>query len=221
MSILPECGSKQGGSLACAQAGCAKCINELLRENEGLVHAVVRRQGCGQAEYGELIQEGRIGLWRAILGFDAGRGHAFSTYAWAAIRNQVWQAVKRSNKVEGWLEGEEGGDRLGRIVTAWQREQVRQAIGEELSYLPERLRQVIELVYGLRGGEPQTLAAIGRQIGLTRERIRQIRNEGLMLLRLPALSLRLRSLCERDSRECYREARQSGDAWLRRRRGKK
>lgn len=221
MSILLDCRSKQGGSLACAQAGCAKCIEELLQENDGLVHAVVRRQGWGQAEYGELIQEGRIGLWRAILGFDAGRGHAFSTYAWAAIRNQVWRAVKRSNKAEGWLEGDEGGDRLERIVSAWQREQVREAIREELNYLPGRLRQVIEMAYGVGGGEPQTLAVIGRQIGLSGERVRQMRNEGLMLLRLPALSLRLRSLCEQDSRECYRQARRSGDAWLRRRRGKK
>jgi RNA polymerase sigma factor (sigma-70 family) len=221
MSILPECGTKQGGSLACAQAGCAKCIEELLRENEGLVHAVVRRQGGGENEYREMIQAGRIGLWRAILGFDPGRGYAFSTYAWAAIRNQVWQSVKWSRKAAGWLEGDDGGDGLGRIVAAWQRDQVREAIHEELNYLPERLRQVMELAYGIGGGEPQTLAAIGRRMGLTRERIRQLRNEGLVLLRLPALSLRLRSLCEQDSRECYRQARQSGDAWLRRRRGKK
>jgi RNA polymerase sigma factor (sigma-70 family) len=221
MSILPECRSKQGESLACAQAGCAKCIEELLRENEGLVHAVVRRQGWGENEYSEMIQEGRIGLWRAILGFDPGRGYAFSTYAWTAIRNQVWQSVKWSNKAAGWLEGEEGGDWLGWIVSAWQREQVREAIREELNYLPERLRQVMELAYGIGGGESQTLAAIGRRMGLTRERIRQIRNEGLMLLRLPALSLRLRSLHGQDSRESYRQARRSGDAWLRRRRGKK
>lgn len=221
MSILLECGTKQGGSLACAQAGCAKCIEKLLRENEGLVHAVVRRQGGGENEYREMIQEGRIGLWRAILGFDPGRGYAFSTYAWAAIRNQVWQSVKWSNKAAGWLEGDEGGDGLGWIVSAWQQDQTREAIQEELSYLPERLRQVIELAYGFGGGEPQTLAAIGRQMGLTRERIRQIRNEGLMLLRLPALSLRLRSLYEQDSRECYRQARRGGNAWLRRQRGKK
>jgi RNA polymerase sigma factor (sigma-70 family) len=221
MTILPECRSEKAGSLACAQAGCAKCVEALLRENEGLVHAVVRRQCWGQGEYSELVQEGRIGLWRAILGFEAERGNAFSSYAWKAISNQVWQAVKRSNQAEGWLAGGEREDCLSEIVCAWQQEQERQALQEELRCLPERLRRVIELAYGFGGGEGQTLAAIGRQIGLTRERIRQMRNEGLMLLRLPALSLRLRSLCERDSRACYRQARQSGNAWLRRRRGKK
>ncbi len=43
-------------------------------------------------------------------------------------------------------------------------------------------------------------------MGLSRERVRQIRNEALVLLRLPALSLRLRSLSEQDSRAAYRQA---------------
>lgn len=220
MTILLDCGSEKAGNLACAQAGCVKCVEALLRENEGLVHAVVRRQCWGQGEYGELIQEGRIGLWRAILGFEAERGNAFSSYAWKAISTQIWQAVKRSNQAEGWLTGGERADRLSEIVCAWQQEQERQALQEELRCLPERLRRVIELAYGFEGGEPLTLAAIGRQIGLTRERIRQMRNEALALLRLPALSLRLRGLCERDSRAAYRQARRQSDAWLRSRRGK-
>jgi RNA polymerase sigma factor (sigma-70 family) len=221
MTILPDCQSKKAGSLACAQAGCAKCIEALLRENEGLVHAVVRRKCWGQSEYGEMIQEGRIGLWRAILGFEPERGNAFSSYAWKAICYQVWRAEKRWSHAEGWLEGGEREDRLSEMVSAWQEEQERQGIQEELGCLPKRLRCVIELAYGFEGGEGLTLAAIGRKMGLTRERIRQMRNEGLMLLRLPALSLRLRSVCEQDSRECYRQARQSGNAWLRYRRGKK
>lgn len=221
MTILPECRSEKAGSLACAQRGCAKCVEALLRENERLVHAVVRRRCWGESEYGDLIQEGRIGLWRAILGFEPERGNAFSSYAWKAICNQVWQAEKRWSHAEGWLEGEEREDRLSEIVNAWQEEQEREAIQEELGCLPKRLRRVIEMAYGFEGGEGLTLAAIGRQMGLTRERIRQMRNEGLMLLRLPALSLRLRSLCEQDSRARYRRARQNGDAWLRRRRGKK
>jgi len=221
MCILPESNPDRAGSFACAQAGCAKCIEELLRENEPLVHAVVRRQCWGQSEYTELIQEGRIGLWRAILGFDPGRGYAFSSYAWKAICNQVWQAVKRSSKPEGWLEREEAGDRLGGIISAWQEEQVRQALTEELNCLPERLRGVIERAYGLKGAEPQTLAAIGRQMGLTRERIRQLRNEALVLLRLPALSIRLRGLCEQDSRAAYRAAQRRNNTWLRSQRGQK
>jgi len=52
-------------------------------------------------------------------------------------------------------------------------------------------------------------------MGLSRERLRQLRNDGLMLLRLPALSLQLRSLCEQNSREAYREALRMNQAWQR------
>jgi hypothetical protein len=58
-------------------------------------------------------------------------------------------------------------------------------------------------------------------MGVSRERVRQMRNEALVLLRLPALSIRLRSLCERDSRQAYRQVRQVNDGWLRSRRGRK
>jgi DNA-directed RNA polymerase sigma subunit (sigma70/sigma32) len=103
-------------------------------------------------------------------------------------------------------------------LATWQQEQLRQALQDELSCLPEGLRQVIELAFGLDGQPALSLAAIGRQLGVTRERVRQMRNEGLGLLRLPALSLRLRSLYEQDSRLAYRQARRLSDAGRRRRR---
>jgi len=84
--------------------------------------------------------------------------------------------------------------------------------------LPESLRQVLELAFGLDGQPPLSLAAIGRQLGVTRERVRQMRNEALGLLRLPAFSMRLRSLYEQDSREAMRQARRLEDARRRRRR---
>ena len=84
--------------------------------------------------------------------------------------------------------------------------------------LPERLRQVIELACGWGGQAPLSLAAIGRQWGVTRERVRQLHDEGLGFLRLPVFSLRLRSLCEQDSRSAYRQARRGYDALRRRRR---
>jgi DNA-directed RNA polymerase sigma subunit (sigma70/sigma32) len=94
-------------------------------------------------------------------------------------------------------------------------------LAEELACLPERLRQVIVLVYGLDGQTPRLLAEVGQQLGLSGERIRQLRNEALVLLRLPALSMCLRGLCEQDSRKAYQQARRMNDAWLRSRRGHK
>jgi RNA polymerase sigma factor (sigma-70 family) len=193
-------------------------MERLLGEHAGLIVLIVRRQWPGQADYADLIQEGRIGLWLAIQHFDPGRGFTFSTYAARAIRNRVWNAVKQAAKAQGWLEPQRAGDSLSVILAAWQQEQLHQALEDELGCLPESLRQVIALAFGLDGQPPLSLAAIGRRLGVTRERVRQLRNEALGILRLPALSLGLRSLYEQDSRLAYRQARRLYDAGRRRRR---
>jgi RNA polymerase primary sigma factor len=216
MLILPVNHEQRASDFACAQAGCSICLNALLAQHERLVYWVARRQYPGQADYVDLIQEGRIGLWQAILHYDPGRGYHFSSYAWEAIRHQIWHAVGQASHVEGEREAPPGGDILGEIIAVWQAEQIRQAIQAELACLPERMRQVMELAYGLAGEAPLSLAAIGRQMGVCRERVRQIRNEALVLLRLPALSLRLRSLSEQASRAAYRQALSLNRAWLRR-----
>ena len=69
--------------------------------------------------------------------------------------------------------------------------------------------------YGLDGQGTYCLAEIGREWGLSRERMRQLRNDALVLLRLPALSMQLRSLCERDSRQAYQQALALNRTWQR------
>ena len=221
MSILPNSHSNQAANIACAQAGCPVCLEALLIQHKKLIYVVVHRQYPGKCDYADLIQAGWIGLWQAILHFDPGRGCTFSTYAGRAVRNQIWLEVERGWKKEGWLEASRAGESLSGIVSAWQREQVHQALAEELACLPERLRQVVMQAYGLDGQAPMLLREIGKQMGVSRERIRQLRNEALVLLRLPALSLRLRGLCEQDSRQAYRQARKLNETWLRSRRGQR
>ena len=221
MSILPNSHSNQSAKLACAQGGCPVCLEALLLQHKRLIYVVVRRQYPGKSDYADLIQAGWIGLWQAILHFDPGRGSTFSTYAGRAIRNRIWQEVERGWKKAGWLEAARAREGLSEIVSAWQEAQVHQALVEELACLPERLRQVIVLSYGLEGQAPMRLKEIGQQMGVSGERIRQLRNEALVLLRLPALSIRLRGLCEQDSRQAYQQACRMNDAWLRSRRGRK
>jgi DNA-directed RNA polymerase sigma subunit (sigma70/sigma32) len=84
--------------------------------------------------------------------------------------------------------------------------------------LPQRLRAVLIWVYGLDGQPVRSMAALGREWGLTRERIRQLRNEALVFLRLPALSAELRDLCDQDSRAADRQAQQLNRKWLARKR---
>lgn len=62
---------------------------------------------------------------------------------------------------------------------------LREDVERALAALPERERQLIELRFGLSGGQPRTLEEVGRTLGVTRERIRQI--ESITLKRLASL----------------------------------
>jgi RNA polymerase sigma factor (sigma-70 family) len=165
-----------------------------------------------------LLQEGRLGLWQAILHFDPGRGVAFSTYAWVAIERQVWRAVARSrDQPVGWEEAARVEPEAA-AEAAWQREQVQVALPDALRQLPERLRRVLVVTYGLQGKAPCSLAALGRESGVSRERVRQWRNEALVLLRLPAVSGRLRQVCGQDDRAAYQQANRLNRTWQKSRR---
>ena len=219
MSILPNCHSEEATRFACAQAGYPECMHFLLQRHEGLVHACIRHAEIGGVAYADVAQEGRIGLWRAILRYDPSRQVAFSTFAWRRILGQIWRKSLAYRQNGESLEEEPFECCVAQIAEeAWQQEQICRALREGLETLPLRLRGILEQHYGLNGQPPLSLAAIGRQMGLSRERIRQLRNEALGLLRLPAFSLRLRSLYEQDSRWAYRQARRGYDAQRRRRR---
>ena len=215
MAILPVCHAKSVGFFACAQDGCPDCMGTLMQAHEGLVYFIVRRQAIGGVEFQELVQEGRIALWQSILHFDPGRGCAFSTYACVAIQHQMRHCLAYADRPSGYREAEAWLVSADQIEEDWWREQVRQALLEVVRKLPTRLRRLIRLAYGLDGRGPYNLAEIGRGWGLSRERVRQLRNNALVLLRLPALSMRLRSLCEQDSCPAYLLARSLNRAWQR------
>jgi len=205
-------------ALACAQSRCRECQNTLVRQHEGLVHVVLRRQCRGEVPYEDLLQEGRIGLWQAVLRFDPQRGTAFSTYAGVAIQRHIWRAVKRANHPQGWMPLPEPPNpvEIAEEQVWWG--QVKEALAEAVARLPDRLRQVICAVYGLGGNAPRTLAAIGREYGVTGEMVRYWRDKGLLFLRLATFSARLRQLCGQDSRAAYARTRALNRAWMRRRR---
>lgn len=206
MKIVSYCPTSGDARFACAQAGCRDCLEALLCEHKALVWTLVMKQRTGKVEYPDLEQEGWIGLWQAILHFDLGRGVRFSSYACKVILLRVWGIANRSIKADGWLEAQRAGDSLDLLLRVWQAEQIHQALIEGLDALPERWRRVLELHYGLTGEDPQNLAKIGRAWGLSRERMRQLKEKALAQLRLPALSIRLRTICEHQERWHYRQA---------------
>ena len=224
MCIVHPLDVERPAAFACAQTGCERCTEALLRRHEKLVHAVLRRQWRGEAAIADLLQEGRIGLWHAILHFDPHRGYAFSTYAWYAIQYRMQRAVRRERRhrelVEAraeresiWPEAEPPEPRSVAEERLWW-ERVCATLSEMVAQLPEPLQEVVVVYYGLDGGPPCTLAALGSWYGVTGEMARVWRNEALLQLRMPVYSAQLRELCDQDSRQAYAHAQALNAAWL-------
>src|SRR5512136_3292913 len=68
-------------------------LNGAIVRHEKLVRWVVNRQRWEGLAWADVLQVGRIGLWRALQRYDPGRGTAFSGYAVPAIERAVWRAV--------------------------------------------------------------------------------------------------------------------------------
>lgn len=221
MDIVRYCQAKGDERFGCAQAGCEECQRVLIVEHEDLVWAVVKRQHLGLAEYGDVMQEGRIGCWQAVQYYEPSRGLRFSTLAWRLIRFRIRSAVAWASKDEGFLVTEAGKWPEEQIVEDWQVRELRVALEQGMANLSEQQRQVVKLHVNWDGVRPQTFAEIGKLWGFSRQRVHQIHEEALILLRTPGLSLRLRSLYERDSREEYRAALQKNWKWQRAYRGRK
>jgi RNA polymerase sigma factor (sigma-70 family) len=189
-----------------AQGGDAESLKELMHMHEGLVHHIVRQQWRDQLSYEQAIHAGRVGLWRAILGFDPRRGYAFSTYAGVAIARHVWRAVRRAEKGRAAplvAVALPSSVDLGAEV---QSGEVQAALYALLGRLPALQRWIVCTYYGLDGQGGCPLAELGRQRGCSRQAIHYHLRKALIALRHPALSAQLRALLDRNSRADYREA---------------
>jgi len=205
-----------------AQGGCARSLDQLMRQHDGLVQAVVRRQVLGDLPFAEALQAGRIGLWRAILGYDPWRGCTFATYAWPAIMRQVWRAVKgqRPAPDPGPPAGRPGAmpvdpDEVAVAAAVYQ------ALGRLVQRLPRRLCYVVVARYGLGATPPALFREIGAHLGVSDERARQLHQEALARLRQPAASQTLRSLLGRHTLADYAAADALTQGWLRQRGGRR
>lgn len=189
-----------------AQSGDVKSIVQLMDKHDRLVHYIVRQQWRGSLTYIEAVHEGRIALWRAILGFDPERGVAFSTYASVAIARQVWRAVVQAEKEE---QAPPSRPRTTLVldplidVLEWEVEAVVHAMVE---HLPAKQRWVVCAYYGLDGWGGRTLAQLGLQLGCTRQAVHYHLRKALERLRHPAYSAILRALLDRNRREDYLQA---------------
>jgi len=215
----PGAESPEATLFAQAQAGCPESLNLLMECHDGLVQAVVRQQVLGELPFDEALQAGRIGLWRAILGFDPSRGLAFSTYAWPSIKHHIWRAVKAYGRFHGNQAPSPSREAPDPAVlceeTALQR-----ALLAMVDRLPPRLAYVVIARYGLKGHAPSPYRQIGAALGLTRQRAHQLHTEALTRLRHPAYSYCLRTLLDRHTLSDYERANEDARRWLHRRGGR-
>lgn len=197
-----------------AQAGDSESLTQLMRQHDGLVHHVIRRQSGGSLSYAETLHEGRIGLWRAILKFDPERGTAFSTYAGTAIAHQVWRAVKcrtvrdkeEVKSYELWRDDIAPPafppDPFAGVIEPLVKTELYTLVAQ-LSY---KQRRIVRAYYGLDGQEGRTQRQLGDELGCTRQAIQYHLRRALQHLRHPAFSASLRALLGLNRRQDYLQA---------------
>lgn len=164
--------------------------NRIIRANLRLVVSIAKRHVGGAQTLFELISDGNISLMRAVEKFDYARGNRFSTYAsWAIMRNFARSVSKEQIHMDHFVTGQ---DEILDIAAGMQSyddsainiRELRESIDSVLAQLTPMERSILIGHFGLDDKhDTKTLDQLGRRLGLSKERVRQIEIRALKKLR--------------------------------------
>ncbi len=164
--------------------------NQIIRANLRLVVSIAKRHVGPNNNFFELVSDGNMSLLRAVEKFDFSRGNKFSTYAsWAIMKNFARSIPEENYRRDRFVTGHEEMFEAAADTRADEHEyesslkRMQEAIKGMLGRLDERERRIIISRFGLGGAVEQTLEQLGRELGITKERVRQIESRAQLKLK--------------------------------------
>jgi RNA polymerase sigma factor (sigma-70 family) len=172
--------------------------NQIIRANLRLVVSIAKRHVGPSNNFFELVSDGNMSLIRAVEKFDYSRGNKFSTYAsWAIMKNFARTIPEENYRRDRFVTGHEemfeaaADNRSDEHEQEKTQRQQQEALKGMLGRLDERERGIIISRFGIGGVDEQTLEQLGRERGITKERVRQIESRALDKLRRIAIEEKL------------------------------
>lgn len=200
--------AKEKRLIRLSKRGDTKARNELLEANLKFVFDVAKRYSGKGVPMGDLISEGNLGLIRAIEKFDESNDVKFISYAVWWIRHSMLDAIQKrklteSVELEAGVSNDnvfarslsddeddelDGDSPLDDTSEAYERlSKQNSLLNKMFSNLSQREVNVINYYFGIDGNEKLNLIEIGKKLGITSERVRQIKMNAIRKMRSSAL----------------------------------